>query len=70
MAKIGALFPEDLSLVATNSNVFEWSGSLHLNFFQKMLSLAFEANSALFRENETKIVKITHSVWPKVPLYD
>ena len=27
-----------------------------------MLILAFEANSALSRENETKIVKITHSV--------
>ena len=30
--------------------------------FQKTLILAFEANSALSRENETKIVKITHSV--------
>ena len=30
--------------------------------FKKTLSLAFEANSALSRENETKIVKITHSV--------
>ena len=29
--------------------------------FQKMLILAFEANSALSHENETKIVKITHS---------
>ena len=29
--------------------------------FQKMLILAFEANSALSCENETKIVKITHS---------
>ena len=28
---------------------------------QKTLILAFEANSALSRENETKIVKITHS---------
>ena len=28
----------------------------------KTLILAFEANSALSRENETKIVKITHSV--------
>ena len=26
-----------------------------------MLILAFEANSALFRKNETKIVKFTHS---------
>ena len=34
--------------------------SLHLNFFQKTLILAFEANSALSRENETKIMKITH----------
>ena len=32
-----------------------------LKFFQKMLILAFEVNSALSRENETKIVKITHS---------
>ena len=30
--------------------------------FQKTLILAFEANSALSFENETKIVKITHSV--------
>ena len=29
--------------------------------FQKMLILAFEANSTLSHENETKIVKITHS---------
>ena len=29
--------------------------------FQKKLILVFEANSALSRENETKIVKITHS---------
>ena len=29
--------------------------------FQKTLILAFEANGALSRENETKIVKITHS---------
>ena len=33
-----------------------------MKFFQKMLILAFEANSTLSRENETKIVKITHSV--------
>ena len=31
--------------------------------FQKTLILAFEANSALPRENETKIVKITHSAY-------
>ena len=30
-------------------------------FFQTTLILAIEANSALSRENETKIVKITHS---------
>ena len=30
-------------------------------FFQKTLILAFKANSALSHENETKIVKITHS---------
>ena len=29
--------------------------------FQTTLILAFDANSALSRENETKIVKITHS---------
>ena len=34
---------------------------LHSKFFQKTLILAIEANSALSRENETKIVKITHS---------
>ena len=31
--------------------------------FQKTLILAFEANSALSRKNETKIVKITHSAF-------
>ena len=31
------------------------------NFFKKTSILAFEANSALSRENETKIVKITYS---------
>ena len=30
---------------------------------QKTLILAFEANSALSHENETKIVKITHSAF-------
>jgi len=38
-------------------------GPLHLKKFQETLILAFEANSALPRENETKIVKITHSEW-------
>ena len=37
------------------------SGTLHSKKFQTMLILAFEANSALSRKNETKIVKITHS---------
>ena len=37
------------------------SKPLHSIFFQKTLILAFEANSALSRENETKIEKITHS---------
>ena len=37
------------------------SGVLRLKIFQKTMILAFEANSALSRENETKIVKITHS---------
>ena len=36
-------------------------GLLHSKKFPKTLILAFEANSALSRENETKIVKITHS---------
>ena len=36
-------------------------GPLHSKKYQTMLILAFEANSALSRENETKIVKITHS---------
>ena len=36
-------------------------GPLRSKKFQKTLILAFEANSALSRENETKIVKITHS---------
>ena len=38
------------------------SGTLRSKKFQTTLILAFEANSALSRENETKIVKITHSV--------
>ena len=33
----------------------------------KNVILAFEANSALSRENETKIVKITHSAAPLPP---
>ena len=37
------------------------SGSLSSKQFQKTLILAFEANSALSRENKTKIVKIIHS---------
>ena len=37
------------------------SGQLRSKKFQKTLILAFEANNALSRENETKIVKITHS---------
>ena len=44
------------------------SGPLCSKKFQKTLILAFEANSALSRENETKIVKITHSV-PYFPQY-
>ena len=34
---------------------------LHLKKFQTTLILAFEENSALSSENETKIVKIAHS---------
>ena len=37
------------------------SRPLRSKFFPKTLILAFEANSALSRENETEIVKITHS---------
>ena len=36
-------------------------GAAPFEKFSKMLILTFEANSALSRENETKIVKITHS---------
>ena len=36
-------------------------GTLRSKKFQTTLILAFEANSALSRENETKIVKITYS---------
>ena len=43
-------------------NFFFTPGPLRSKKFQKTLILAFEANSAaLSRENETKIVKITHS---------
>ena len=38
------------------------SPPLRPHFIRKTLILAFEANSALSRENETKIGKITHSV--------
>ena len=34
---------------------------IKIKFFEKTLILSFEANSALSHENETKIVKITHS---------
>ena len=34
---------------------------LKSTFFEKTLILAFEANISLSHENETKIVKITHS---------
>ena len=37
------------------------SGTLQSIFFHKTLILAFEAKSALFCKNETKIMKITHS---------
>ena len=36
-------------------------GPLRSKKFQTMLILAYEANSTLSHENETKIVKITHS---------
>ena len=36
-------------------------GPLHAKKFQTTLILAFEATSPLSHENETKIVKITHS---------
>ena len=39
------------------------SGTLRSKKFQKTLILAFGANSALSRENKTKIVKITHSAY-------
>ena len=49
----------------TKINIF-WknffTSTLRSKFFQK--TLTFEANIALSRENETKIVKITHSVSP------
>ena len=38
----------------------EWPRS-RVRKISKLLILAFEANSALPRDNETKIVKITHS---------
>ena len=40
---------------------FAPSEPLRSKKFQKALILAFEANIALPRKNETKIVKITHS---------
>ena len=43
---------------------YVYSGSCMILAFQKTLVLAFEANSALSCENETKIVKITYSDWP------
>ena len=44
------------------------SGPLRSKKFQKTLILAFEANSALSHENETKIVKITHSALLTFPI--
>ena len=38
-------------------------------FFQKTLILALDANSALSCENETKIVKITHSAYHYQPSF-
>ena len=39
------------------------SEQLHSKKFKKTLILAFEANSALSYESETKIVKIIHSAY-------
>ena len=36
-------------------------GQLRSKFFQKTLTLAFEANSAFSLENETKIMKVAHN---------
>ena len=50
-----------INVFETNSHFGGYAGPLHSKKFQKTLILAFEANSALSRKNETKIVKITHS---------
>ena len=42
-------------------------GPLHSEKIQTTLILAFEANGALSHENETKIVKITHSASAAIP---
>ena len=51
------------------STFFEKFSSLPSKKFQKTLILAFEANSALSLENETKIVKITHSAHDELMTY-
>ena len=60
-AALGALLAALGPLLGTVGPLLAPLGPLRLKFFQKELILAFEANSALSRENETKIVKITHS---------
>ena len=48
-----------------SSLLWPGSGPLRSKNFQKALILALEANSELSSENETKIVKITHSALGK-----
>ena len=54
--------PQRLKSACFEKN-FLYFGASPFKKFQKTLILAFEANSALSSENETKIVKITHSAY-------
>ena len=55
--KINVFWKKNLTRLVSSA-----SGPLSSKFFQKRLTLASEANSAFCCENETKIMKITHSV--------
>ena len=63
-SKCQKIFPCGCTITSKTKINIVWNfffGTLHSKKFQTTLTLAFKANSALSRKNETKIVKITHS---------
>ena len=64
-ATLCVIFMILVSLENVKKMCFVWL-PLHSKKFQRQLILAFEANRALSCKNETKIVKIKHSVLPIV----